>query len=158
MNGNWSAPSFLFSRTISEWFYLSHMNSVDSKHPYGASCRQTRPTDWSRFQGRRFLCETNKHMLYLVTLISSSARVNICVSISTFIVYMRGSDLLMPGSFSGALVWSCFIPARTLFWLFCIAMATARESLLRLHSAGNPVRVARTWQLFAFDLPSDQSR
>lgn len=77
--------------------------------------------------------------------ISSSGRVDICVSTSTFIVDMREKgggltcwQVIWPVSeFPGGLVWSSFIPALLLFWPVCIAIATARESLFLLHSVGS---------------------
>lgn len=98
----------------------------------------------------RCLCETNKHPGWIVYWVSSG-RVNICVLISTFIVDERDKDggrtcwqvIWLSGSFPGALVWSSFIPALLLFWPVCIAIATARESLFLLHSAGNPLLVGR---------------
>lgn len=115
--------------------------------------------EWSRFflgggqicsWKSRCLCETNKHPGWIVYWVSSG-RVNICVLISTFIVDERDKDggrtcwqvIWLSGSFPGALVWSSFIPALLLFWPVCIAIATARESLFLLHSAGNPLLVGR---------------
>lgn len=82
---------------------------------------------------------------------SSPGRVNICVSIRTFIVDMKEADggqtrwqvIWLSGLFPGALVWSSIIPALLLFWPVCVTIATARESLFRLPSAGNPLRIGQ---------------
>lgn len=82
---------------------------------------------------------------------SSPGRVDVCVSIRTFIVDVREADggrtrwqvIWLSGLFPGALVWSRIIPAPLLFWPVCVTIATARESLFRLPSAGNPLRVGQ---------------